>query len=211
MDYAKTEVTTKSNPLTVITPIKRGWYFANWAFLKTMALISKLKIARQLEFIHFARWQCIRSKHLPRLSIDQPIEDTDQNYFCFSTNYNGPWNQYIDTFALVPDVRHGMWWLWRFSKGFPGPIPIRNFKQYIDYHTYPIALYYDAYPQATVRDIQAALSLEEEMNAFQQSLEEQETVESFDEKYLAFTKRISNYLSSAVSHRISQRALAKSL
>jgi hypothetical protein len=195
------EVVARSQPLTVITPIKVGMSFVNWSFLKLMSFVSKLKLARELEFIHFARWQRVRTKDLPRLVESQPKEDLRRDFFFFASNFNGPWDQYIDTFALVPKVRNGMWWLWRFSKGFPGPFPIRNFKNYIQYHTYMVQLYYDAYEEATVRGINAALGLAEQFKSFQKQTPNGETEDAFRARYLTFVGDISEYLSSSSVER----------
>ena len=201
MPNAIGDTVCRSQPLTVITPIKVGASFINWAFLKTMSVISKLTLARQLEFIHFARWQRVRTKDLPRLVPEQPKEDFRRDFFFFATNFNGPWDQYIDTFALIPMVRRGMWWLWHFSKGFPGPFPIRNFKTYIHYHTYSCQLYYDAYPEATVRDINAALQLAQSLQEFREQAPEQETEEAFRERYLEFVRENCERFNSSTQER----------
>src|SRR5215472_5542349 len=90
---------SRSQPITNIAPTRRGMSWLAWAFLIIMRRISKLTMARELQFIHFARWQRVRSKKLPRLSAAQPEEDFTNDFFLFSTNYNGAWDQYIDTFA----------------------------------------------------------------------------------------------------------------
>jgi hypothetical protein len=168
-----------------------------WLFLTVMSRISKLKMARQLDFIHFAQWQRVRSKKLPRLSPDQPREDFPNDFFMFTTNYNGDWDQYIDTFARVAHIRRGMWWLWRFSQGFPGPIPLRNFKQFIHYQTYSEALYYSAYPAATVRNITAALQVKDELQTFTETSSPKETPAAFRKRYLGMVTSIAPNLGSA--------------
>jgi len=197
MPNAAQQTRSRTNPLTVITPIFRGWSFVAWLFLVVMSKISKLIIARQLEFIHFARWQRIRWRDFPRLSQSQPQEKFSRDFFFFSTNFNGRWEQYIDTFALVPDVRHGIWWLWKFSKGFPGPTPIRHFKGYINYHTYPLTTYYNAYPQATVRNINAALIVSKALQKFREETSGIDDNELFEKKYRVFMEEISDHLASA--------------
>jgi hypothetical protein len=168
-----------------------------WLFLTVMRRVSKLRMARQLDFIHFAQWQRVRSKKLPRLSPDQPREGFSYDFFMFTTHYNGDWDQYIDTFARVAHIRRGMWWLWRFSQGFPGPIPLRNFKQFIHYQTYAESLYYSAYPAATVRNIAAALTVKGELQTFAEASYPKETPAEFKQRYLGMVREIAPNLGSA--------------
>lgn len=188
---------TRSQPITNIAPTRRGMSWPTWAFLIFMRRVSKLRMARELEFIHFARWQRVRSKKLPRLSPLQPAEDFTNDFFLFATNYNGDWNQYIDTFARVPRIRRGMWWLWRFSQGYPGPFPIRTFKDWIHYHTYPELFYYVAYPRSTVRNIEAALRVKSEIDDFVEASTKAESATQFKDRYLAMVRKIAPHLGSA--------------
>ncbi|MBV9484581.1 MAG: hypothetical protein JO246_00830 [Frankiaceae bacterium] len=191
------EFRSRQQPITHIAPTRPGMSWLAWLFLMVLRRISKLKMARGLEFIHFAQWQRVRTKKLPRLSPDQPAENFSHDFFMFTTNYNGDWDQYIDTFARVAHIRRGMWWLWRFSQGFPGPIPLRNFKQFIHYQTYSEALYYSAYPAATVRNIAAALEVKRELEAFSAVRPGEETPAAFKKRYLGMVTAIAPNLGSA--------------
>lgn len=155
----------KSNPMTVITPMHVRW---RWFQRLVIAIFRRLSlgVVRRLAFIHFARWIVVRRDRLPRLSDEQPKERLDNDLYLFSTNFNGPWDQYIDAFGMVIGVTKGLDWLWWTSTGFPGAWPIRPFKRYIRYFEYPLDLYYNAYPGASVRDIAAALELEQRYAAF---------------------------------------------
>jgi hypothetical protein len=188
---------SRSQPITNIAPTRRGMSWLAWAFLLVMRRVSKLKMVQELEFIHFARWQRVRSKELPRLSPSQPEEDFTNDFFLFATNYNGDWDQYIDTFARVPRIRLGMWWLWRFSRGYPGPFPIRTFKAWIHYHTYPESLYYSAYRRSTVRNIRAALMVKSSVDQFVAASSPTETAAAFKQRYLTMVREIAPYLGSA--------------
>ena len=168
-----------------------------WALLILMKRVSKLRMARRLEFIHFARWQRIRSKKLPRLSPLQPKENFAYDFFLFASNYNGDWDQYIDTFARVSFIRRGMWWLWRFSQGYPGPFPIRTFKEWIRYQTYPELLYYCAYPHSTVRNITAALTVKDQLDRFLDATSDAESASDFKKRYLTMVREVAPHLGSA--------------
>lgn len=155
----------KSNPMTVITPMRVRF---RWLQRLVIAIFRRLSldVVRKLAFIHFARWIIVRRDRLPRLSEQQPKEKLDNDLYLFSTNFNGPWDQYIDAFGMVIGVTKGLNWLWSTSAGFPGAWPIRPFKRYIRYFEYPLDLYYNAYPAASVRDIAAGLELQQRYDAF---------------------------------------------
>jgi hypothetical protein len=155
----------KATPMTVVTPMRRRWRALQWLVLAVFRHLS-LGVVKQLAFIHFARWICVRGDRLPQLSPTQPRERLSDDLFLFTTNFNGPWDQYIDAFGMVGGVRGGLDWLWWSSRGFPGAWPMRPFKRYIRYFEYPLDLYYNAYPGASVRDIDAALTLEPKLAAF---------------------------------------------
>jgi hypothetical protein len=192
-----TQFRSLQQPITAITPLRRGMSWLAWLLLVVLRRISKLTMARDLDFIHFAGWQRVRTKRLPRLSPDQPAEDFTNDFFVFTTNYNGDWDQYIDTFARVPRIRRGMQVLWGTSQGFPGPIPLRNFKEYIHYLSYPENLYYSAYPGSTVRNIEAALKVKAQLRAFVAASSPTETPAAFKQRYLGMVKSIAPYLGSA--------------
>jgi hypothetical protein len=197
MEVAVRQFPTQSQPLTNIAPVKRGMSWVSWALLRVMRSISKLEMARELEFIHFARWQRVRWRDLPRLGPAQPREHFKNDFFLFATNYNGDWDQYIDSFARVPRIERGMWWLWRFSRGYPGPLPIRTFKEWIRYHTYPERFYYSAYPRSTVRNIAAALAVKHELERFAEESYPTETTAEFKARNLRMVRQLAPCLGSA--------------
>ena len=191
--------TVRSAPLTVVTPMRKRNAALCRLFLLYMRRYSKLVEVSDLKFIHFARWQRVRVDSLPRFD-GQPPEDLDHDLFVFSTNFNGPWDQYIDTFARVQNIRKGIRWFWRFSEGFPGPLPIRNFKQYIRYHSYPEQLYYDAYPDASVRDIAMALTVSSRLDEFiAQGRRESESGSDFAARFVAFVNDLADLRSGPAS------------
>src|SRR5690242_20205211 len=122
MTMSHVEFRGLQSPITAISPLKRGWSWVAWLLLVVLRKISTLYMVYQLEFIHFAHWQRMRTKKIPRLVPQQPREKIKNDFFVFSTNYNGEWDQYIDTFARVTHIRRGMQALWGTSAGFPGPI-----------------------------------------------------------------------------------------
>lgn len=183
----------KSNPMTAITPVKRWKRFPTWVVLFIFKHLP-LGVVKQLAFIHFARWISIRGDRLPRLSEDQPRESWPYDLYLFSTNFNGAWDQYIDAFGRIKSVSKGLNMLWFTSSGFPGPWPMRLFKRYIHYFEYPLDLYYNAYPGATVRDIQMAVSLKPHLDTFFQETADRMDDADFKQKFEEFANTSSPYL-----------------
>ncbi|SDD34181.1 hypothetical protein [Kordiimonas lacus] len=185
----------KSNPMTVITPVKRGW----GRFLTKVILFIfhhlPLGVVKELAFIHFARWILIEGNKLPRLSPDQPVEDKwPYDLYLFTTNFNGPWDQYIDAFGRIHAVSKGLNMLWYTSRGFEGSWPMRHFKRYIHYFENEQHLYYNAYPGATVRDIDASTRLNTELEAFLADTENEMDDAEFGRRYRAFVNQVSPWL-----------------
>ena len=156
----------KSQPMTVITVVRP---YLVWPLRIILWAVQKWKIGlgriARLRFIHFAQWTIIKPRHFARSAPQQMTDKVGRHYFMFSTNYNGPWDQYIDSFSMVEGVRRGIALLWGASARFPLAYPVRPFKRYIHYHQYPVDAYYNAYPDATIRDIQSALRVVQEANA----------------------------------------------
>jgi hypothetical protein len=155
----------KANPMTVVTPMRARWRPVLWLILGVFRHL-KFGVVRKLAFIHFARWVLVRRDRLPRLCRHQAPEPGGDDLYLFTTNFNGPWDQYIDAFGMVQGVRGGLNFLWVTSRGFPMAWPMRPFKRYIRYFEYPQELYYNAYPGASVRDIASALALRSKLDAF---------------------------------------------
>jgi len=183
----------KSNPMTVITPMHFRW---RWFQRLVIAIFRRLSldVVRKLAFIHFARWIVVRRDRLPNLAAEQPKEKLDNDLYLFSTNFNGPWDQYIDAFGMVIGVTKGLDWLWWSSTGFPGAWPIKPFKRYIRYFEYPLDLYYNAYPGASVRDIAAALELEKRFAAFNAVDTSTLPADEFERQWRAFSNDIAPLL-----------------
>jgi hypothetical protein len=109
----------------------------------------------RLSFIHFARWGLI--DRLPDLG--QPPEELRQPIFMFESNYNGTFDQYIDSFANI--LTTGMRLFWGTSYGFTKPKPVTRFMSYIHANEYVAEHYYSAYPTATTTMVTSALTLDQ--------------------------------------------------
>jgi hypothetical protein len=114
----------------------------------------------ELSFIHFLQFVII--DRLP--NFGQPRERLRQPLLMFESNYNGTFDQYIDTFSSRLTER--MKTFWGTSYGFPGPQPVTPFKSYIRGNEFRVDHYYSAYPTATTTMITSALALSKPLRAF---------------------------------------------
>jgi hypothetical protein len=149
----------KSVPMTVLTPMS-PW--RQWVSRILLWYFTKLPFTpvKRLQMIHFARWQVIPASSLYRHVENRKAKRSNEGFLLFATNFNGPWDPYIDAFALVRKIRQGMNFLWGTSKGFPCAWPLTPFKNYIHYYDYPVHCYYNAYPGISVRDIERSMRLQ---------------------------------------------------
>ena len=131
----------------MLTPVKPiGRFILPIVFWVGRHVTATLKKLQMLSFIHFARWIVI---------AEFPGgEKTRYRYLFFESNFNGLWDQYIDAFSeVVPDRMKGIWGT---SYGFPGPIPVEPFKEYIRKNEYVANHYWSSYPGATTTEIISA-------------------------------------------------------
>jgi len=145
-----TNVEGRATAITVLTPVK----WTGRIVLPTVFWIGRhaawtLKKLQMLSFIHFARWI-----YIPRFPDGDRGERLHYPYLFFESNFNGLWDQYIDAFSEVVPAR--MKGIWGTSYGFPGPIPVEPFKQYIRRNEYVANHYWSAYPGATTTEIISA-------------------------------------------------------
>jgi hypothetical protein len=152
----------KATAITVMTPLKRqGPLVLLAVFWAARNITSTLETLQQLSFIHYARWAVIDS--FPDAGEGEKLS---HEYLLFESNFNGTWDQYIDAFAEVIAVR--MKAIWGTSYGFPGPIPVNPFKDYIRRNEYVANHYWSAYPGFTTTEIVSAQRVETALTEFQQ-------------------------------------------
>lgn len=180
-------------PMTVITPVSR-WRRCLLRLVIWLMRRSTLDEVRRLRFIHYAHWAIVPPSVFRRA---QPEDWVRRPYFLFITNYNGPWDQYIDSFSLVRRVRRGMNWIWSGDPKFTRAWPIRRFKRYIHYHELPIDAFYSAYPNATIRDIERALELHRKLKVFVAA----NPTDDVPEDFLDFARDNENLLTGATFRR----------
>ncbi len=152
IDYrcAVANIEGKATAITVLTPMT--WWgpplakIVFWAARNVQSTLEKLRI---LSFIHYARWSMIE-----RFPDGGGGERLNHTYLYFESNFNGTWHQYIDAFSEVLALR--MKAIWVSSIGFPGPLPVERFKDYIRHNEYVASHYWSTYSGETTTEIVSA-------------------------------------------------------
>jgi hypothetical protein len=169
----------KATAITVVTPVRRGGplllWLVFWAGRNLQATLQKLEM---LSFIHYARWALIT-----RFPSDGDGQRLAHTYLFFESNFNGTWDQYIDAFSEVVPFR--MKAIWGTSIGFPGPLPVQPFKQYIRHNEFVANHYWSAYPGQTTTEIVSAGRVESALAAFRESAAGLEP-DAFQDAYMSF-------------------------
>src|ERR1051325_3823797 len=163
-----TNINGKAYAMNAITPMK-PWKtpLLKLFFLILSAVTPLQKDLKNLSFIHFARWVCIRRDQFPHLSDEQPREDLRYDYLVFFSNFNGTWNQYIDAFSAV--LYKGLNAIWIWSEKYPGSRPVTAFKRYISLVQFDTDYFYNLYPHAATNDVKAAFRVHDALTRFAQS------------------------------------------
>lgn len=153
----------KSYAINVITPSRwRG--LVNRVIFRAVQyklFAGNLKGLLTLSLIHYARWVMVRPEDFPRLSEDQPKEEIKSTYEFFFSNFNGSWNQYIDSFSM--SIPAGLDLFWRENVNYPKSVPIERFHRYINANQIATDYYYNAYPLAASNDVKAAQRVQTEI------------------------------------------------
>lgn len=187
----------KSYAMNVITPIK-WWrsYFNQFIFwIITIPPFNKrLDGLLTLSLIHYARWAIVKPWQWPRLSNEQPKEKLKYAYMLFFSNFNGSWDQYVDSFHMA--IPSGLDIFWKKNIRYPKSVPLTPFHRYINHNQIWTEHYYNAYPLASSNDVKSSVALKLELNDFIKEYFEynEETkkyqckinAEEFKQKYSAF-------------------------
>jgi hypothetical protein len=87
--------------LTMLTPIRPQWvWFMRLGFLGAKFFPLAQNAILKFDFIHYVRWAIVDGL---------PGERLRYRYLLFESNFDGPWQHYIDAFAYVisRDIRGG--------------------------------------------------------------------------------------------------------
>lgn len=137
--------------LTLFTPVRRRWlWLLRLTFFGARYVPFAQRQILQFDFIHFVRWAIV--KRLPGERLSYP-------YLFFESNFDGPWQHYIDAFAYV--IPKGIRLLWGRGPAFPAPPPSEPLKAWIARNSMDGGHYYCAYPEASTGMVKGALAVRE--------------------------------------------------
>lgn len=171
----------KAYAMNVITPLR--WYTA-WITRVTFWIAgtfkSTVKGLLTLSLIHYARWVIIKPSQFPKLAAEQPEEDLKYTYLLFFSNFNGSWDQYVDSFSSAIPTGLNMFWVLNIK--YPKSVPMLPFHRYITANQIWTDYYYNAYPMASSNDVKSAMKVRESLLQFAGNAETAGEAE-FQEKY----------------------------
>jgi len=159
----------KAYAMNVITPVR---WFTAWVnklfFWIALRHPSVLKGLITLSLIHYARWVIVGRRQFPHVSPEQPQEKLNYSYMLFFSNFNGSWDQYVDSFTFAIPGGLDLFWKWnvRYSKS----VALTPFHRYIQYNQLETIHYYSAYPLAASNDVKAAQNVKNSLIAFNQTV-----------------------------------------
>jgi hypothetical protein len=172
----------KAYAINVITPIRWWTTWLNklifWVALKRPKFLNGLLT---LSLIHYARWVIVGRNEFPVLSPDQPKENLRYSYMLFFSNFNGSWEQYVDSFTFAIPSGLDMFWKWNIR--YPKSVPLTPFHDYIRYNQIQTDHYYNAYPIATANDVKSAKKLHLALMDFDARLDVQASDDAFQKSF----------------------------
>lgn len=182
----------KAYAMNVITPVR--WYLAwfnkliFWIALKFPSTLSGLIT---LSLIHYARWVIIGKNQFPHLAPEQPREKLRYSYMLFFSNFNGSWDQYVDSFTFAIPGGLDMFWKWNIR--YPKSVALTPFHKYIQYNQIETQHYYNAYPLAASNDVKSARTVSTALAAFDTSADDGSDAE-FQKRYHALLRGLQHDL-----------------
>ncbi len=172
----------KTYAMNVITPVKWRWLYLNKFIFWGMSNFLKGTLSGliTLSMIHYARWVIIKPSQFPRLSKEQPKEDLKYSYMIFESNFNGSWEQYVDSFhSAIPSGLDGLWFK---NVNFPRSSPLTPFHKYIMHNQIFTEYYYSAYPMAASNDVKAAQKVKQSLGKLNKKAKDM-SAEEFQKAY----------------------------
>ena len=180
--------------MNVITPMRSYTAWMNRIVFLASALYKPfISGLLTLSLIHYARWVIIKPHQFPKLSPDQPEEDVKYHYMIFFSNFNGSWDQYVDSFSAA--ISGGLDKYWIRNIKYPKSVPMLPFHRYITSNQIWTDHYYNAYPMASSNDVKSAKKVKANLLAFIGEVQNAKP-EVFQDKY--------NRLLLELQHDISQ-------
>ena len=185
----------KAYAMNVITPIKKSTAWLNRLIFRFALLPfnrNQFEGLKTLSLIHYARWAIVSPEQFPRLDESQPQETIKYTYEFFFSNFNGSWEQYVDSFHMA--IPKGLDLFWLKNVKYPRSVPLDPFHSYINFNQIWTNHYYNAYPTASANDVKSAKKVKASLIELSQNLEE-DNPETFQQKFSAMLTDLQHDLS----------------
>ncbi len=183
----------KAYAMNVVTPLR--WYFA-WfnklIFWVAVTFPQTMIGLITLSLIHYARWVVIGKNSFPHLHPDQPKENLNYSYMLFLSDFNGSWDQYVDSFTFSIPAGLDMFWKWNIR--YPNSVPLTPFHDYIRYNQIDTNHFYSATPLAASNDVKAGKHVKDTLIAFDAAVADA-SPEQFQKQYFAMLRTLQHDLS----------------
>lgn len=185
-------VAGKAYAMNVITPMRpRRTWLNRLIFAVGRLNPGFLTGLLNLSIIHFARWVIIPRDRWPGIGAEH---EQANDSMLFVSNFNGTWDQYIDSFS--DGIPNGLDLFWYSSTSYPGSIPITAFKNYIKHNQIDTDYYYNSTPGSAQRDIKSALRIWAGIDVLDKALPDLDP-EAFAVLYARITQALQNNLAAA--------------
>ena len=148
----------------------------------------------------------VRADEFPRLRAGQKKETLSYAYMFFFSNFNGTWEQYVDSFSAA--IPSGLDLLWFGNVGWPKSVPAQPFHRYVLRNQITTDYYYNAYPMAASNDVKSATRVKAALRAFVAETDGASTDE-FMSRYHALLKTLQSDLSPMAASPIVSLASAE--
>jgi hypothetical protein len=138
-----------------MAPLRRGGWWWSRVTLPLLGMLVMSTALAELRLIHFAQWCAF-----PRLpGATGPARR--RGGLVFVAEFDGDLHEYLAAFGLA--VPAGMQCVFGATERFPGPRPTRRLIDYVEHRRVRDLLRWSAYPDATVRDVDAALDVQRQL------------------------------------------------
>lgn len=88
--------------MNVISPlISSMTWLSKFLFWSVVTIPGVLKGLITQSLIHYARWVITGRDQFPHLDVKQSKEELSYYYMMFFSNFNGSWDQYVDSFTFA--------------------------------------------------------------------------------------------------------------
>lgn len=185
----------KAYAMNVVTPIKRSTAWINRLIFRAASSSknrNRFDGLSTLSLIHYARWTIVSPSQFPRLDESQPKETIKYHYEFFFSNFNGSWEQYIDSFHMA--IPKGLDSFWFKNVKYPSSVPLQPFHAYINFNQIWTNHYYNAYPMASANDVKSAKRVKKSLIEFIADMDN-DNAETFQQKFSAMLTDLQHDLS----------------